>query len=232
MAVAESNDDSHVVVVVEISGEKCRSTEQHPLMEISESPGHLLLLKLWQRQEDLLARRVAIKETRLDSVRSDAFHSCCFFYAFYSLFITLVYASSSSSTNNSNNSSKCQCWWIPSVVCASTCVAMALLVQIKLWRYWKVRRQLERERAEARAVNRGIQELRMKGVRFDLSKDGPAGQRGTCRTMVMKSSSVEPKWTQPLAWCSHYFITIFLLCLTGVALPATKFILCTDAAFS
>ncbi|XP_044473164.1 uncharacterized protein LOC123201639 [Mangifera indica] len=90
--------------------------------------------------------------------------------------------------------------------------------KVKLYRYWKVWRQLQRERGDNRALTRCIQELRMKGASFDLSKEPQRGKR-------MKSSSVEIKW-KPFAWCSQNFITIFLVGFSGFIFPASKFILC------
>ncbi|RVW50092.1 hypothetical protein CK203_106837 [Vitis vinifera] len=75
----------------------------------------------------------------------------------------------------------------PVVLLVSTSLAIVFLVQVKLWRYWKVYRQLQREKSDGRAVTRFIQELRMKGASFDLSKEPQNSRR-------MKSSSVEIKW--------------------------------------
>ncbi|KAJ0102429.1 hypothetical protein Patl1_03710 [Pistacia atlantica] len=157
--------------------------QHHPLTEISQSPGHLLLLKLWQRDEDLFGRRIALKESRMDSIRREMFQLCCFFLLFHGLFLTMLFTSS-----------------------------------VKLYRYWKAWRQLQRERGDNRALTRCIQELRMKGASFDLSKEPQSGKR-------MKSSSVEIKW-KPLTWCSQNFITICLLGFSGLIFPASKFILC------
>ncbi|KAJ1390334.1 putative tetraspanin-18-like [Sesbania bispinosa] len=93
-----------------------------------------------------------------------------------------------------------------------------LVIQVKVQRYWKVCGQLQRERNDSRAVGRCIQELRMKGASFDLSKEPHSGKR-------MKSSSVEIKW-KPLTWCSHNLLTICLVCFTGLVFPASKFVLC------
>ncbi|KAH9804509.1 hypothetical protein KPL71_002154 [Citrus sinensis] len=153
--------------------------QHHPLMEISQSPGHLLLLKLWQREEDLFGRRISLKESRMDSSKREIFQLCCFFLVFHGFFLTLLFTSS-----------------------------------FKLYRYWKVCRQLQREKNDNRALTRCIQELRMKGASFDLSKEPLSGKR-------MKSSSVEIKW-KPLTWCSQNVITICLLCFSDSAFPPLK----------
>lgn len=190
--------------------------QHHPLTEISQSPGHLLLLKLWQREEDLFGRRMALKETRLDSIKRELFQLCCFFLIFHGFFFTILFNSSVNSQEE--NAHTCRKWWIPGLLSVATSLVFVFLVQVKLWRYWKVWKQLQRERNDGRAVTRCIQELRMKGASFDLCKEPQNGKR-------MKSSSVEIKW-KPLTWCSQYLVTIALVCFAGLVLPATKFILC------
>ncbi|XVF70975.1 hypothetical protein PTKIN_Ptkin11bG0205300 [Pterospermum kingtungense] len=178
--------------------------QNHPLMEISESSGHLLLLKLWQREEHLFGRRIALKESRLDSIKTDIFQLCCFFFIFHGLFFNLLFASSV----KEHHYHSCRKWWMPSIVLVSTSVVFLFLVQDKLWRYWKVWRVLQRERNDNRALTRCVQELRMKGASFDLSKEPNIGRR-------MKSSGVEIKW-KPLTWCSNYLVSICLVCFSGL----------------
>ncbi|XP_043699224.1 uncharacterized protein LOC122650004 [Telopea speciosissima] len=187
--------------------------QHHPLMEISESPGHLLLLKLWQREEDLFGRRIAMKETRMDNIKRELFQLCCFFLAFHGFFLTILFTSSIHSQEHT-----CRKWWLPSLLSVASSLAMIFLVQMKLFMYWKVSRQLQREKTDSRAVTRCIQELRMKGRSFDLSKEPQTARR-------MKSSSVEIKW-KPLTWCSQNLITICFICFTGMVFPACKYILC------
>jgi hypothetical protein len=193
--------------------------QHHPLMEISGSPGHLLLLKLWQREEDLYGRRIALKETRLDSLKREIFQLCCFLFIFHGLFLIILFTTSIKSQDQDQHThDTCKKWWIPGILSVSTSLVFVLLVQVKLCRFWKVWRQLHRERNDSRALSRCIQELRMKGASFDLSKEPQSGKR-------MKSSSVEIKW-KPLTWCSQYMITIVLVCFSGLVFPASKFVLC------
>ncbi|KAG8385950.1 hypothetical protein BUALT_Bualt03G0098500 [Buddleja alternifolia] len=214
--------DSHIVEIAvdEEHQQKIMSAmttisaiQHHPLAEISQSPGHFLLLKLWQREEDLFGRRMSRKESRKDSIGREIFQLCCFFFVFHGLFFTILFTSSSSSGDH-----HCQKWWIPSVLSVCTSLVIVFLVQVKLCRYWKVDGQLQRDRTEGRALTRCIQELRMKGASFDLCKEPQNGKK-------LKSSSVEIKW-RPLTWCSHYRVTVFLVCFTGLVLPSCRFLLC------
>lgn len=187
--------------------------QNHPLAEISHSPGHLLLLKLWQREEDLFCRRTGAKESRMEAIKREIFELCCFLLFFHGIFLTILFTSSINSREHS-----CRKWWIPSFVSLSASLVFVFLVQVKVVRYWKVWRQLQRERDDNRALARCVQELRMKGASFDLSKEPQRGKK-------MKSSSVEIKW-KPLTWCSQYLVNICIVCLSGLIFPASKFILC------
>lgn len=224
--MAESKD-CHVIVEIPVDEEHQQklssaitaitAIQNHPLTEISKSPGHLLLLKLWQREEDLSGRRIAAREARMDSIRREIFQICCFFFIFHALFFTILFTSVSENHGGDDNV-VCHKWWIPSVLSVCTSFCIVFLVQVKLYRFWKVSRQLQRERGDGRAVMRCISELRMKGASFDLSKEPQIGKK-------MKSSSVEIKW-KPITWLSQYVVTICLVCFTGLVFPASRLILC------
>ncbi|KAJ4875413.1 Uncharacterized protein Rs2_40431 [Raphanus sativus] len=158
-----------------------RAIQQHPLSEISESPGHLLLLKLWQREEDLFCRRVLRKESRLESIKREIFQLCCFFLIFHGFFFTILYSSSCSDDDDVVDA-VCKKWWIPSALSLATSLVLVFLVQAKLFLFWKVSRGVHRERNDNRTLTRCVLELRMKGSSFDLSKEPMSGKR-------MKSSS-------------------------------------------
>lgn len=216
--MAEFNDVDHHVVEIPVAGDRQKqiifSIQDHPLMEISESPGHLLLLKLWQRQEALFCRKIAQRETKIDTLRTEIFHLCLFFLTFHGFLLTVLFTSTTTNINS------CHKWWIPVIISLLTSCMMVFLVHLKLCRYWKVCKQIQRERTDNRALSRCIQELRMKGASFDLSKEPGIGNR-----MKMKSSSVEIKW-KPLTWCSKYLITICLVGVSCLAVGVCRFMLC------
>ncbi|KAL6513979.1 hypothetical protein OROHE_019435 [Orobanche hederae] len=210
-------DEEHKQKLITYSSAKTTvssAIQNHPLAEISRSPGHFLLLKLWQREEDLYGRRMSRKESRKDIIGREIFQLCCSFFVFHGLSLTILFTSSSGDHHR-----RCGKSWIPCAVSACTSFVFVILVQVKLCRYWKVDRQLQRDRAEGRALTRCVQELRMKGGSFDLGKEPQMnGKR-------LKSSSVEINW-RPLTWCSQYRVTVFLICFTGLVLPSCRFILC------
>lgn len=191
--------------------------QHHPLTQISHSPGHLLLLKLWQREEDLHGRRASVLESRMDGFKREAFALCCLFFAFHGLFLTLLFTSSVAGHGRRR---ACQDWWVPSSLSLLTSLVLVCAMQARVRAYWRASRRLQEERGEGRALERCVQELRMKGASFDLSKEPQASRR------TMKSSSVEVKWRRPLRWCSQNLVTLCLLCFTGMVFPSSKFILC------
>ncbi|KAJ0561354.1 hypothetical protein HanHA300_Chr06g0222001 [Helianthus annuus] len=217
--MAETKDLDHHLVEIPADGDHHKkliaAIQDHPLMEISDSPGHLLLLKLLQREEDLSGRRIAGKERRLDTLKREVFQLCLFFFAFHGLFLTILFGSSS----NDLGVSVCRKWWIPMITSLSFCLVMVFLVQMKLFQYWKVYGQILREKTDNRSLTRCIQELRMKGVSFDLSKEPGNGKK-------MKSSSVEIKW-KPVDWRCRYVVTIGLVAVSGLVLPVCKFMICS-----
>ncbi|OAY66483.1 hypothetical protein ACMD2_25936 [Ananas comosus] len=190
--------------------------QHHPLTQISESPGHLLLLKLWQREEDLHGRRAAALESRMDAAKRGAFELSSLFFAFHGLSLTLLFASSAHLPT-----ARAATRVGPAALSLSTSLVLACAVHARVSGYWDASRRLTRERGEGRALARCMQELRMKGASFDLSKQPHAA----ASTKRMKSSSVEVTW-RPIAWVSRNLVTIALLCVAGVVVPCCKFILC------
>ncbi|KAK1293119.1 hypothetical protein QJS10_CPB17g00327 [Acorus calamus] len=189
--------------------------DHHPLKEISESPGHLLLLKLWQREEDLRSLRIGHTETHLDSLKREVFRLCSAFLAFHAVHLTLLFAFSTHPGRPT-----CPKWWVPSSASLSASAVVVWSVQARVRAFWRASRGLQRERCDARALTRCVQELRMKGRSFDLSKEPALGSKR------LKCSSGEGRWTRPIGWCRRYLVTVVLIGFMGIVVPACKFIVC------
>ncbi|WVZ92343.1 hypothetical protein U9M48_038417 [Paspalum notatum var. saurae] len=232
MAAEPAKNEAHVVeipVAVD-GGESCGGEAfldtaaagggHHPLGEIAASAGHLLLLKLWQREEDRLARRACALEARMDAARRDAFYLCAAFLAFHGLSLALLFAASVAGSA-AGGGGACRRWWAPSTLSLAASLALAAAVQLRVCAYWRAAARLRRERGDARALARAVQELRMKGAAFDLSKEP---QYGVTRA---KCASVEGggAWA-PLRWCKQNVVSACLLAVAAAALPSGKFILC------
>ncbi|MQM21020.1 hypothetical protein Taro_054051 [Colocasia esculenta] len=208
-------------LAVQPSSAAVSAMQHHPLTEISQSPGHLLLLKLWQREEDLFGRRIGAMEIRLEETKREVFRLCWVFFAFHGLFLSLLFASSVDGRRRGMEEGACRDWWVPCFLSLLTSLVLVCAVHVRLCGFWKATARLQIERGGARSLARCVQELRMKGASFDLSRE-PA--QGACRRM--KSASVEVRWKRPLQWCRRHLVTLCLLGVTGAAVPACKFILC------
>lgn len=228
---AAASAEAHVVEIPMDSGTDTDTTASqaqqqrllaHPLSEISASPGHLLLLKLYQREEDQLAHRTGLREARLDAIKRDAFRLSSLFLSFHALFLTLLFAASVGGPSDAGRA--CRNWWVPSCLSLLTSAVLVLSVQLRVREYWRVLGGLQGDRDEARALARRVQELRMKGASFDLSRGEPSQGAGAAKRM--KSSSVEARW-RPARWLSQNLVTVCLFFLAGLLVPACKFVLCT-----
>ncbi|XP_076954195.1 uncharacterized protein LOC143628503 [Bidens hawaiensis] len=151
MAETEDLHHHHLVEIPASSDHESKlnsALKDHLLMEISDSPGHLLLLKLLQREEDL----IALKETRLDTLRREVFQLCLFFFAFHILFFTILFGSS----NNNNNGADAVChkWWIPMMTSSSFCAVIVVLGHMNIFSYWKVYGQILLVKTENQGLTR------------------------------------------------------------------------------
>ncbi|KAF7095198.1 hypothetical protein CFC21_097422 [Triticum aestivum] len=227
MAAEPTKNDAHVVEIP-VTGDGAEpasgafpgmaASGHHPLGEIADSGGHLLLLKLWQREESRLNRRACALEAVMDAARRDAFYLCAAFLALHGLSLALLFAAS---VAGGAPSRACRRWWAPSSLSLAASLALAAAVQLRVCAYWRAARRLRRERGDARALARCVQELRMKGASFDLSKEPQCGVTRTNCASVEGAGA----WG-PLRWCYRNVVTACLLAVAAVALPSGKLILC------
>ena len=68
---------------------------------------HRLLLKQWLKEEDLLARRVALQEARLDGTRLDITSLYYAFFAFHGASVLVLFLSASIPSEPSPSSWQC-----------------------------------------------------------------------------------------------------------------------------
>ena len=124
-----ASTDSHIVEIpVIVQDESLSDTPtlpspgkapQHPLEEIADSRGHLLLLKLWQRDEELISRRIEVKESRIESIKKEIFHLACLYFSFHGIVLTLLFIFAIQ-----ENSHTCTRWWIPSTLSLITSLVL------------------------------------------------------------------------------------------------------------
>ncbi|CAL9758516.1 unnamed protein product, partial [Musa acuminata subsp. burmannicoides] len=181
---------------------------RHPLHEIAESVTHKLLLKQWIKEEELVARRIALRESRVDAVRREIAALYCAFFVFHSLILLLLYSASVSFP-----SAACRRSWIP-CLCSLLCsMAVVWAVRYKTDTECVLERLLEREREDGVLLGKCVEELKRKGAEFDLLKEVDALRRA-------KSLRVEAKVRK---WSTRDVATMVLLLLSCVVLGLTRF---------
>ncbi|WVZ60764.1 hypothetical protein U9M48_010745 [Paspalum notatum var. saurae] len=192
--------------------------QQHPLSQIAASGTHRLLLKQWVKEEDLLARRVALREARLDGARKEIAFLYCAFFAFHAASVLILFLSSASASEAS--AAACRRSWIPCLVSLLSSLAMLWALRYKSDTEAVLERLLAREREDALLLGRCVSELKRKGLDFDLLKEVDALRRA-------KSLRVEAKGAdRPRRWQAKDLAVVALSGAACGVLVLTRFLLC------
>ncbi|KAM3260720.1 hypothetical protein ACQJBY_051770 [Aegilops geniculata] len=195
--------------------------QRHPLSQIAASGTHRLLLKQWLKEEDLLARRVALREARLDGARKEIAFLYCAFFAFHAASVLLLFLSSSVAPLTTSPSSACRRSWIPCLVSLLASLAMLWALRYKADTEAVLERVLAREQEDAALLGRCVAELKRKGLEFDLLKEVDALRRAKALRVEAKAGGDGPRrWPArdlPVfalfgAACGVLVLTRFLLC--------------------
>ncbi|KAI4985216.1 hypothetical protein ZWY2020_017846 [Hordeum vulgare] len=198
--------------------------QRHPLSQIAASGTHRLLLKQWLKEEDLLARRVALREARLDGARKEIAFLYCAFFAFHAASVLLLFLSASVPSSGPS-SSTCRRSWIPCLVSLLSSLAMLWALRYKADTEAVLERVLAREQEDAALLARCVAELKRKGLDFDLLKEVDALRRAKALRVEAKAGSGAaadglsrwPARDLPVfalfgAACGVIVLTRFLLC--------------------
>uniref|UniRef100_A0A0A9HRY2 Uncharacterized protein n=1 Tax=Arundo donax TaxID=35708 RepID=A0A0A9HRY2_ARUDO len=206
--------DSSALVVA--AGE---ARQEHPLSQIAASGTHRLLLKQWLKEEDLLARRVALREARLDGARKEIAFLYCAFFAFHAASVLLLFLSASASSGAST-AAACRRSWIPCLVSLLSSLAMLWALRYKSDTEAVLERLLAREREDALLLGNCVAGLKRKGLDFDLLKEVDALRRAKSLRVEAKGGEKARRWqARDLAVfalfgsaCGVLVLTRFLLC--------------------
>ncbi|KAK9181982.1 hypothetical protein WN944_025123 [Citrus x changshan-huyou] len=185
----------------------------HPLHQIAETPTHKLLLKQWLKEEELILNRIALKETQIDSVRKEITQLYMFFFVFHSIALILLFNASS----NDPVEKSCRRSWIPSVCTLLCSLGLIWAVRYKSDVESHLEKLLEREKEDGKLLAKCVEELKKKGVEFDLLKEVDALRRA-------KSLRVEAKAVKK--WSARDFVTLFFCSVSCLVLALTRIILC------
>ncbi|KAK9132792.1 hypothetical protein Scep_012320 [Stephania cephalantha] len=186
----------------------------HPLSQIAESPTHKLLLKQWLKEEDLILGRLALKETQVDAVRKEITLLYCFFFLFHSIALLLLFTTSS---KDPINSSACRRSWIPCLSSLLCSLALIWAIRYKTDVEGHMEKLLGREKEDGKLLRKCVEELKRKGVEFDLLKEVDALRKA-------KSLRVEARVVRK--WSARDFVTFFFFGTSCLVLLLTRTILC------
>ncbi|KAJ3674480.1 hypothetical protein LUZ60_005096 [Juncus effusus] len=190
------------------------SASAHPLHQIAESPTHRLLLKQWLKEQDLISRRISLKESRMDSVRKEIAFLYCFFFILHSLSLLVLFSSSS----HDPASVGCKRMWVPSVASLLCSLSVLWALRYKGDTEASIKKLLEREREDELILARCLDELKRKGLEFDLMKEVDALRRAkTLRVEAKGTSGSKKKWD---------FMSIILVLVSFGVLVMIRFVLC------
>jgi len=187
----------------------------HPLHQIAETPTHKLLLKQWLKEEELILGRTILKQTQLDSVRKEITMLYIFFFLFHSTALVLLFSASSRDPLSSQLA--CHRSWIPSLCSTLFSLGIIWAVRYKTDVEVHLEKLLEREKEDGKLLAKCVEELKKKGIEFDLLKEVDALRRA-------KSLRVEAKAVRK--WSARDFVSLFFFAVSCLVLAITRVILC------
>ncbi|KAJ9673025.1 hypothetical protein PVL29_026347 [Vitis rotundifolia] len=185
----------------------------HPFHQIAETPTHKLLLKQWLKEEELILNRISLKETQIDGVRREITQLYCFFFIIHSTLLILLFNNSSSNPHGS----ACHRSWIPSLCSLLCSLGLIWAVRYKTDVESHMEKLLDREKEDGKLLGKCVEELKKKGVEFDLLKEVDALRRA-------KSLRVEAKAVRK--WSARDFVTLFFFTVSCLVLGLVRVILC------
>ncbi|KAF1885117.1 hypothetical protein Lal_00029006 [Lupinus albus] len=186
--------------------------QMHPLHQISETPTHKLLLKQWLKEQELIHGRIALKETQIDSIRKEITLLYIFFFLFHSTTLMLLF-------NNTNSSSSiCHRSWVPSLCSLVFSLGIIWAVRYKCEVEGHMEKMLKREKDDKGLLEKCVEELKKKGLEFDLLKEVDALRRAKSLRVVDGGVT---------KWSSRDFVSLFFFSMTCLSILLTRIILCS-----
>ncbi|KAL9226059.1 hypothetical protein vseg_001911 [Gypsophila vaccaria] len=189
------------------------SKPQHPLHQIANTPTHKLLLKQWLKEQDLIMGRTSLKESQIDGVRKEITTLYTLFFVFHSLSLLLLF-----NTSLSDSGRACKRSWVPSVCSLVFSMALIWAIRYKTDVEDHLEKLLRREKEDAKLLSKCVDELKNKGLEFDLLKEVDALRRA-------KSMRIEAKAVHK--WSPRDFVSMSFFALSCLVVALTRVILCS-----
>ncbi|KAH6787873.1 transmembrane protein [Perilla frutescens var. hirtella] len=183
----------------------------HPLQQIAGNPSHKLLLKQWLKEEELILNRLSLKETQIDSTRKEITHLYCLFFLFHSTALLLLFAAA-------QGSHLCKKSWVPSLCSLLCSMGFIWAIRYKGDVESHLEKMLSREKEDSKLLAKCVDELKRKGLDFDLLTEVDALRRA-------KSLRVDSKPVRK--WSARDFVTLFFFTVSCFVVVLNRVILCS-----
>ncbi|KAH6768703.1 transmembrane protein [Perilla frutescens var. frutescens] len=183
----------------------------HPLQQIAGNPSHKLLLKQWLKEEELILNRLSLKETQIDSTRKEITHLYCLFFLFHSTALLLLFTAA-------QGSHLCKKSWVPSLCSLLCSMGFIWAIRYKGDVESHLEKMLSREKEDSKLLAKCVNELKRKGLDFDLLTEVDALRRA-------KSLRVDSKPVRK--WSARDFVTLFFFTVSCFVVVLNRVILCS-----
>ncbi|KAL7611575.1 uncharacterized protein LOC111905766 [Lactuca sativa] len=202
----ESKDTAITTAIMESSSK----TFLYPLHEIAMTPTHKLLLKQWLKEEELILNRIALKEYYSDSSskRRKSLDIYSPNHTYSGILRFYLRGSASGSCNRS---------WILSLCSLLCSLGLIWAVRYKTDTKSHLEKLLEREKEDGKLLGKFVEELKKKGLEFDLLKEVDALRRA--KTLRVEGKAVKK-------WSTKDSVTLFFFTVSCLVLALTRVILC------
>ncbi|KAG8365264.1 hypothetical protein BUALT_Bualt18G0086100 [Buddleja alternifolia] len=156
---------------------------------------------------------ISLKEIQIDSTRKEITQLYCLFFLFHSTALLLLFISTASHGPRS-----CKKSWTPSLCSLLFSLGFIWAIRYKTGIERHSEKMLEREREDSSLLAKCVEELKRKGVEFDLLKEVDALRRA--KSLRVGSGPVRK-------WSPRDFGILFLFIVSCLVLGLTRTILCS-----
>nr|GEV88221.1 keratinocyte proline-rich protein [Tanacetum cinerariifolium] len=187
---SNANTNTSTAIIMEPTSSK----PLHPLHEIAMTPTHKLLLKQWLKEEELILNRITAAMADLSS-SSDGKTDLSLIVYHYS----------------------CSRSWVPSLCSLLCSLGLIWAVRYKTEVELHLEKMLKREKEDGNLLGKCVEELKKKGLDFDLLKEVDALRRA--KSLKGENKSVKK-------WSGKDFVTMFFVAVSCFVLALMRVILC------
>ncbi|GLJ11302.1 hypothetical protein SUGI_0151400 [Cryptomeria japonica] len=136
----------------------------HPFEEIEGSLAHKLTLELWEKEEEVLSRRIDLKDTRRMSIQNEIYQLLEFYFVLQGFVLTALFQ-----TFQAPNHVTCKSSWSPFAFSLLVLLAALAALHYKFKDQLEIEELLQEEKQDCRSLFNCITDLRSQGALFDIN---------------------------------------------------------------